>query len=142
MSESKKSSNFFWTCSNYALGGRSQNRRQPSPQIGRVVSQTRTFLQRHYRRRSKALLERAEFINVPALREIAPAALASAAAKRRRRGWPRLVEMRQYRRVALRARIFINHRATQRCRAGAESLSGPLGPSPIPCKRLVNAVRC
>ena len=50
----------------YPLGGRSQNRRQPSPKIGRVVSQTRTFLQRRHGRRSKALLERAEFINVPA----------------------------------------------------------------------------
>jgi len=39
--------------------------RQPSPEIGRVVSQTRTFLQRRHGRRSKALLERAEFINVP-----------------------------------------------------------------------------
>jgi len=49
-----------------ALGGRSQNRGQPSPEIGRVVSQTRTFLQRRHRRCSKALLERAAFINVPA----------------------------------------------------------------------------
>ena len=48
----------------YAMGGRSQNRRQPSPEISRVVSQTRTFLQRRHGRRSKALLERAEFSNI------------------------------------------------------------------------------
>src|ERR1035441_1720791 len=50
----------------YALGGRSQHRHQPSPQIGRVVSETRTFIQRRHRRSSKAFLERADFINVPA----------------------------------------------------------------------------
>src|ERR1017187_6272456 len=50
----------------YAMGGRSQNRRQPSPEISRVVSQTRTFLQRRHGRRSKTLLERAEFFNVSA----------------------------------------------------------------------------
>src|SRR5450759_3515698 len=50
----------------YAMGGRSQNRRQPSPEISRVVSQSRTFLQRRHGRRSKTLLERAEFFNVSA----------------------------------------------------------------------------
>src|ERR1019366_3256742 len=50
----------------YVLGGRSQHRHQPSPQIDRVVSQTRTLIQRRHRRSSKASLERAEFINVPA----------------------------------------------------------------------------
>ncbi len=49
-----------------ALGGRSQYRRLPSSQIRRLVSQTRTDLQRCHRRRSKAILERAEFINVSA----------------------------------------------------------------------------
>jgi hypothetical protein len=57
-------------------------------------------------------------------------------AKTRRRGWPRLVEMRQYRRVALCARIFINHRATQRCRAAAEPLFGPTWTKPDPLQAL------
>jgi len=38
----------------------------PSPEIGRVASPTRSFLQRRDGRRSKALMERAECINVPA----------------------------------------------------------------------------
>lgn len=65
----KRRKTFLRTCSHYAVGGRRQNRRQPSPQgssgvsspspkIGRVASQTRSFLQRRDGRRSKALLER------------------------------------------------------------------------------------
>ncbi len=44
--------------------------------------------------------------------------------------------MRQYRRDALHGRIFINHRATQRCRAGAEPLSGPSWTKPDPLQAL------
>jgi hypothetical protein len=50
----------------YALGGRSQHSQQPSPEIGRVVSETRTFIQRRHRRNSQTPLEQAEYINLPA----------------------------------------------------------------------------
>src|SRR5271157_4646774 len=49
-----------------ALGGRSHSPRQPSPQSGRLVSETRTLLQRRNRRRSTVAVEPADFINVAA----------------------------------------------------------------------------
>src|SRR5208337_4654893 len=49
-----------------ALGGRSHSPRQPAPQIGRLVSEARTLLQRRNRRRSTVAVESADFINIPA----------------------------------------------------------------------------
>src|SRR5208283_4718535 len=49
-----------------ALGGRSHSPLQPAPQIGRLVSEARTLLQRRNRRRSTVAVESADFINIPA----------------------------------------------------------------------------
>ncbi len=49
-----------------AMGRQPQNHAEPAPSHSGVVSQERTHIQRHHRRRPQAILAHAEFINVPA----------------------------------------------------------------------------